>query len=469
MSHVSKLRSQYPVFRYVRYFWEVTDEGLVVSYFYHIPSDTSDDIEFCHRLVFHQTTTEHICAVDQATFESYLFSIGIAEMFSYWKTTCSPTIHLEAGVLNEAQLKFWHTLLIHGMGEYFFVNDIDFTAKNFVTFENEHNPLPTTETTLSWSTITARTHSNTTLIPIGGGKDSAVTARLLSDAIPDKIGAFTVNTDPAAAATIDALELKKHHTITRSIDATLLQMNNDGFLNGHVPFSSILAFLSTFIALLHGYRYVALSNEQSSNEGNVVFHGTEINHQYSKSFAFEHNFRQYVRDSFDPEMPEYFSFLRPLHEVQIAQLLAQHALDLLPVIRSCNRGARSNTWCNNCAKCLFSYSILYPFVPKQQLAAAFGADLYQNTSLLPLALELIGETKHKPLDCVGTHAESQAAFATALQQSPDKPLLKLLRSHIDATSAESLTTLLSEWSEDTALPEMFEHILRTARNTTRTQ
>ena len=53
----------------------------------------------------------------------------------------------------------------------------------------------------------------------------------------------------------------------------------------------MLAFVSYFVAYLLGKKYIALSNENSANESNVV--GEKVNHQYSKSFEFECDFQEY--------------------------------------------------------------------------------------------------------------------------------------------------------------------------------
>src|SRR4029077_18765397 len=80
--------------------------------------------------------------------------------------------------------------------------------------------------------------------------------------------------------------------IRRAICPELLDLNQRGFLNGHVPFSAYLAFLGATCMLLYGYSNVIVANERSSDEGNVSYRGHEINHQYSKSFAFETLFDQ---------------------------------------------------------------------------------------------------------------------------------------------------------------------------------
>ena len=73
-------------------------------------------------------------------------------------------------------------------------------------------------------------------------------------------------------------------TIKRNIDKALLELNKQGFLNGHTPFSSMVSFVTFLVAYLSNKRYIVLSNEGSANEPTVL--NTNINHQYSKSYEY---------------------------------------------------------------------------------------------------------------------------------------------------------------------------------------
>ena len=108
----------------------------------------------------------------------------------------------------------------------------------------------------------------------------------------------------------------------RTIDRTLLDLNAKGFLNGHTPFSAIVAFLSYYCAYLIGATDIVLSNEASANESNIA--GTEVNHQYSKSYDFECDFATYcarrLTDEFDIS-----ACCAPFTELQIAKQIARFA------------------------------------------------------------------------------------------------------------------------------------------------
>lgn len=155
-----------------------------------------------------------------------------------------------------------------------------------------------------------------------------------------------------------------------------------------------------------------LSNESSANEGNLS--GTSVNHQYSKSFAFEHDFQQYAHKNLMPDI-HYFSLLRPFNELQIAKYFATlpqyHA-----VFRSCNVGSKRNVWCRNCAKCLFVYGILSPFLPSERLSAIFGENLLEKDGLQEIFDGLVGFSPLKPFECVGTQEELCFALALTARQ-----------------------------------------------------
>ena len=82
--------------------------------------------------------------------------------------------------------------------------------------------------------------------------------------------------------------------MNRTMDPKLFVMNQEGYYNGHVPISGIIAFVLVTAAYLYDYKYIVMSNEKSANEGNTVLEGIEINHQRSKSYQFEADFNAYI-------------------------------------------------------------------------------------------------------------------------------------------------------------------------------
>lgn len=332
-----------------------------------------------------------------------IFHIGLIELISYWKCTCSPNVIIKAGYLNNEQIDWFKKLYFYGLGELFFTNGIHTNINDFMNIRCE-------------STKVYEDYSNEKndgyLIPIGGGKDSCVTLECLKNQKDNYC--LIINPKPVTleCARVAGYDENRIVEVKRTIDSNLLDLNKQGFINGHTPFSSLLAFLSYFIADIIGKKYVALSNESSANESNVQ--GEKINHQYSKSFEFECDFEKYSTEYLKAPV-KYFSFLRPISELQIAKILARKE-QYHKVFKSCNVGSKNKewNWCCNCAKCLFSYTILSPYLYKDKLVNIFGEDMFENKELLQTFIELIGKGETKPFDCVGTFEEVNFAISKTI-------------------------------------------------------
>jgi hypothetical protein len=249
--------------------------------------------------------------------------------------------------------------------------------------------------------------------------------------------------------------------INRTIDPLLLELNSHGFLNGHTPFSALLAFSSALAAIMTGRKYIALSNESSANESTVP--GSSVNHQYSKSIDFEGDFRWYLKKYIIPDL-EYFSFLRPLNELQIARLFSGFP-GYFSVFRSCNVGSKTDTWCGQCPKCLFTYIILSPFLDPAQVETMFGKNLLNDTALIPILNELTGVSRTKPFDCIGTIDEVNAALVNLIRKLPENDLPALLNEYKTSEAyiryqQFDYQSLLGAFNQEHFLPVEYENILR---------
>ena len=358
-------------------------------------------------------------SIDSAQAKNMAFNIGMIELISYWKCACPPKIVLKCGYVDEEQKKFWKKIYFHGLGELFYTNNIKTTMEEFVTIENglEKNEFEYEEIS---------DESNGYIVPIGGGKDSCVTLETLK-INKESDYALIINPKPVTLKCAELAALDSDHIIEiyRTIDKRLIDLNAEGFINGHTPFSAMLAFVSYFTAYLLGKKYIALSNENSANESNVV--GEKINHQYSKSYEFEVDFESYASNYLKAPV-KYFSFLRPLNELQIAKIFSKHE-KYHSVFKSCNVGSKGAEWkwCCNCAKCLFAFTILSPYLYREKLVNIFGEDLYEKESLLQTFIELTGNGEVKPFDCVGTFEEVNFAATKTImnieEQNKELPLL----------------------------------------------
>jgi hypothetical protein len=444
----NKLRAEYPFLAFDGLDYQYIDKGLRVQFHFSL----SD------KYVFHPTMMvpakdffipENI---NDSFFENILFQIGMVESISYWKAACPPKLIIRGFSLSQEQVNWWKKLYYNGLGEFFYLNGISVDSEDFIQIESEPGQ--------TFNPFSLQLEESA-IVPVGGGKDSVVTLEILGKGhgnIP-----LILNPIEASKGTVMKMGLYYDSIVEvhRTIDPVLLELNAKGFLNGHTPFSALLAFISVMAAGLSGKKYIALSNESSANESTVK--GFEINHQYSKSVEFEKDMRYYVNQFITPDI-EYFSFLRPLNELQIARLFSGFP-QYLDVFKSCNVGSKTNTWCGHCAKCLFTYLILSPFISQDKLESIFGKNLFQDETLWPLLRQLTGMTASKPFDCIGTMDEVNVALQLAMAMIPEPGLPVLLQLYKDSEMYSryrnfNADALLYSFNEKNFLPEEFAALLR---------
>ena len=243
----------------------------------------------------------------------------------------------------------------------------------------------------------------------------------------------------------------------------MIELNKKGFLNGHTPFSALVAFSSVLTAFLNGRKYVVLSNESSANESTVS--GTDVNHQYSKSFQFEKDFFDYEKE-FIGSGVYYFSFLRPWSEFQIAEYFAKNKA-YLPVFKSCNAGSKQDIWCADCSKCLFVAFILSPFLTLSEIEKIFDKNLFEEEKMLDTMYQLIGISEEKPFECVGSRDEINTALCIAVEKNKEN-LPYLLREYVKTDLykiyKDRENPYKSYYNEENQLPAYFEKIIKNAFN-----
>ncbi len=435
---------------YKSYHYQVKEKEVNLIFEYQLESD-EETIPFSHRVSFYIETADVLWREQQIQeYKNFVFHIGLVETINYYKLTCPKEIYIACGQLTEVQQKWWKKLFYHGLGEFIYLNHMaeQVNEKTFVQF--------------TWNTtqpvMSERVSMNTDgyLIPIGGGKDSVVTLELLKDARKKSLP-FVMSAPKAAYDCIQVANFHDYLEAQRYFDRKLIDMNQEGYLNGHVPFSAILAFIALFGAALTGKKYIPLSNERSANEPSVL--GTTFNHQYSKSFEFEEDFSDYIQEYLTKDI-EYFSLLRPLYEIEIGQLFSKYKA-YHPVYRSCNRGKKENKWCGKCAKCLFVYIILSPYIDEKHLSHHFGKNMYLDIDLQVIFEELIGVRDTKPFECVGTIWEVRRALnlyihKTKMEQGTYPPLIQ----HYLCIGGADLSDEPATYEEGHRVPNPLLHHLR---------
>ncbi len=403
---LEKLRKKYPKFIYQGYSFKDSGGNLEIFFDFKI----EPNIFFKPKIVFKNIEKKQIKRVGERFLESLIFHLGLIEIPSYWKATCSPLIEIRAGFLNRQQIDWWKEVIIKGMGQFFYENKINFLTPNFFDFKVSFK-----------RRIFKRDFSlklkNRSLVPIGGGKDSIVTLEKLKEK-KEEIVCFFVNPTKTMEKVVRIAKIRNVVEVKREIHPKLLELNKRGFLNGHTPITAVISFLSILGAILFNCKNIIFSNEKSADEGNLNYLGKTVNHQWSKSSEFERKFQWYCKNYLAREI-NYFSFLRKYSELEIAKMFVKYPRYFF-AFSGCNvvKAKRlRKKWCGKCPKCLFTFLILYPFLGKGKLIKIFKKNLFNDRDLIPLMKALIDSKEPKPFECVGTKKESLEALKLTIKRA----------------------------------------------------
>ena len=465
------LTKKYPNFIYHSYNVTTKEDVCCIEFKYEI--EGLDTFTTKWQIPFNRDF--YIQDIDENILSRLAYNLGLVESISYWKMTCSPNYIIKCGNLSKFEEEWWRKLFYKGLGEFQFLNNIEFDYDTFINFDcdilDEKKPL--IDTLQNYSGV---------LVPVGGGKDSVVSLELLRC---EYVSTYAINANSTTKNVIDrffdseepiicekplplgdSAKLPKYNpdfekrkiNAKRILDAKILKYNNEGFLNGHIPFSSVVAFSAFISAYLNGNKYIALSNESSASEPTVK--GSFVNHQYSKSFEFEKDFNDYIKAQVTSDI-HYFSLLRPLSEAGIAKIFSNQ-FKYFDVFRSCNRGSKKGVWCNECSKCLFVYIILSPHIPKHILEdVIFGESLLDKDVMEQYFLELTGLSEHKPFECVGTIGEIRASLKYIVEKGFASKITDKYKDTILSWD-EDLDSYINMFNEENLLTDKLENLVKDA-------
>ena len=328
---------------------------------------------------------------------------------SYYKAVVPTDIRIEGYAIDAQTAALLEDVYVHGLGEFAYRSGLDLHGK--IRFPRDATA------TAGALALGLRSHA---LVAIGGGKDSLVSIEALRtlgiEQTVSWIGGSQLIRVCAERTGLPTLN------IGRQIAPELFEYNRQGAWNGHIPVTAINSAILVLAAVLHGVDQVVFSNERSASYGSLIPGTGEVNHQWSKGWAFETAFGDHVQARVAADL-HYYSLLRPLSELAVARQFAR--TDRYDAhFSSCNRnfhllGERPvNRWCGICPKCHFVYLALAPFMPKPRLVAIFGRNLLDDPAQVPGYDSLLEYQDHKPFECVGEGRESRAAMA-ALARRPE--------------------------------------------------
>lgn len=435
-----ELREKYQSIVYRSYDICEDNDNFKITYFFEIPNlmKFHPSLSFSKKLICNKNYNRKLV-------EKMTFHIGMIELISYYKSCCPKKIVVEAGYLDSYEKEWFKNVYYNGLGEFLYRNNIVVSKEELFEFEILGKQITVEDKDIEFT-------GSGNLIPVGGGKDSVVTLELLKKYKNNNL-CFIVNPKKAS---LECSYIAGYHDdsickVKRVIDKNILELNSKGFLNGHIPLSAVFAFVSYLLAYLTNKKYIVLSNENSANEATVI--GTNVNHQYSKSYEFEKDFAEFTRKNYCIDIL-YFSLLRPLKEIQIAMLFSKYT-KYHHAFKSCNLGSKEKdwAWCCNCPKCLFVYIMLSAFLSKEDMLSIFSKDMLDDKNMEKYFLELIGKAETKPFECVGSISEVLYALNIYLKKyGDDLPyLVKFYKDNyyveemIDLKELDSLHNVILEY------------------------
>jgi UDP-N-acetyl-alpha-D-muramoyl-L-alanyl-L-glutamate epimerase len=460
-AQLRRLREEYPVFRIEDASADPNPDGVTLRF-----SFAAGALRFRPSVQFTGLNPEEAARVTAPTARRIVRALAIVEAFSYWKALCSPVIEVALPAPDAAELDWWRAFWPGAMGEFFYRNQIGYTATDFLAIRG---PVGAPERLDGAAGGALDGPGGGTggapLVLFSGGKDSLALARIAAAARgAAPVDFFLYNPGERLRGMAGSLAaggrvLEAH----RAILPELLRLNAAGHPNGHTPFSAYLAFAAMLTGYLRGSGPVLAGNSRSDDEPNVPSYlGRPVNHQWTKSFEFETAIGAY-RDRWLPGAPGYSSPLRPLYELQIIASLSGDVDGYLRTA-SCNR-APAGAWCRSCAKCAWVFLATAALFGHDLAIRKIGADMFADPALAGVYQEMAGLTGTKPFECTGTEDEVRAAIRAAGRgRDPGAyPALAACLRDPAVAAARPLAALLGEWGHDELVPDAFLEQVSKAR------
>ena len=322
---------------------------------------------------------------------------------SYYKAAVPGEIRIDSYAIDAATAALLEQVYLNGLGEFAYRNGLDLRGRIRFPFDPA----------LATAAAPALGLGERALVAIGGGKDSLVSIEALRAMGVEQAVTWIGNSqlirtcaERTGLATLN---------IGRALAPALFEINRQGAYNGHIPVTAVNSAILVLAAVLTGAGQVVFSNERSASYGSLIPGAGEVNHQWSKGWAFERAFGEQVERAVAADL-RYYSLLRPLSELAVARQFAKsHHYD--EHFSSCNRNFHilgekpAQRWCGLCPKCHFVFLALAPFMSKARLVRIFGRNLLDEEGQAAGFDALLEYQDHKPFECVGEGRESRAAMA----------------------------------------------------------
>lgn len=396
-------------FTFSGYSFDAARSSIVFTY--RVQFQSGRDKTYTDRLMLPDETREQWEQVPTAVLESTLQALLLMIGINYWCVYPTRNIKIDGFTLTREQADFWNALYLNGLGEFFYVMQMDF--RNLISFpydESAHVGVPV-----------RFARPRRALLLNGAGKDSILSAEMLKDE-GTEFDFFAFAPTPAHER-IAALAGVKTIRVHRRRDPRINMTASWNGVSNAYPSVSTFTFVAVLLAELLGYNEIVFSNERSADFGNLEYRGLAVNHQWCKSSNAESMINDYIQRYITPDISTH-SLLRQFSELEIVRRFVQYP-KYLRHVTSCNNYfwlprpvqyfSRTGYWCNHCPKCVFLFACFAAYLPKHEVVHMFGADVFADTRVLPLVRQILGIEGFKPLDCVGEPEEMILAMHRAQQ------------------------------------------------------
>ncbi|MDB5238545.1 MAG: hypothetical protein JWM46_815 [Candidatus Kaiserbacteria bacterium] len=404
----------------------------IVSFSYRVEFESGRVRTYTDRLYFKDVAPglwEKVpTAVLEPTLRALLLMLGI----NYWAVFPTKDIHIEGFALTPEQARFWDSMYLNGLGEFFYDMQMDF--HDLIAFPYDASLVAPTPARFE--------RPARALLLNGAGKDSILSAEMLK-ASGTSFDFFAFAPTPAHVR-IAGLVGAKTISVSRRRDLRVEFIRSFFGISSAYPSVSTFTFVATLLAELLGYNSIIFSNERSADFGNLTYKGLAVNHQWCKSSEAEKMINDYIQSYITQDIST-SSLLRTYSELEIVRRFVKYP-KYLRYVTSCNSYfwlprpmqhlMRTGYWCNECAKCVFLFACFAAYLPKREVVEMFGADLFAKERLLPLFSSILGIEGSKPLDCVGEPEEMILAMHYAARRGgyTGEPAMQLFREHFPTSN-----------------------------------
>lgn len=402
-----------------------------------------------------------IAAIDPSLRDGLATLAALVMGTSYYKAAPVGTLSCDMA-LTQAQRRLGELTYGPGLGEFYVRNNLNYPA----------------QLTLKAAEIEARAtnraqKADKAVVAFGGGKDSHVASAMVGEAGLEG-ERVSVTLSERVGARLQAMSEAPVRIIERRIDPRLIELSRQGkALNGHIPITAINSVLLGIYAAARGLDWVVFANERAASEPTMHVGGHPVNHQFSKSLAYEDALRQALASIGAPF--EYFSVLRPVSELWTAHYLATRAQDALDIFASCNRNfvfagpavlAEGQRWCDECAKCVYTGALLAPFISPERHKQIFQGQPLHDEANMDFLREIAGLTDAKPWECVGERREVACALAELGRQPAwrDVPLIAKIQDELagvwDRADLEAAWSAALDTRSEHRMPDTLARVLK---------